>query len=139
VTEESTTPAPLELSQRTLDAVNARDIDAAISFYAPDAVYDMPEAFGVFEGHAAIRGLFEEWLGAYDELEVEIEEIRDLSRGVVFGVLVMRGRPRGSAGWVQFRYGSVLTWIDGLCERHTDYPNVDEARAAAERLAQERG
>ena len=40
MSEESTTPDLVELSQRLTDAINARDIDAAISFYAPDAVWD---------------------------------------------------------------------------------------------------
>jgi ketosteroid isomerase-like protein len=139
VTEESTTPDPVELGQRAVNAVNARDVDALMSFYGPDAVYDMPETFGLFEGCAAIRGFVEDWLGSYDETKLEPEEMCDLGAGVGFYVVVMRGRPRGSGGWVQFRYGSVLTWIDALCERHTDYPDIDQARAAAERLAQERG
>jgi hypothetical protein len=33
----------------------------------------------------------------------------------------------------------VVTWIDGLIERTTNYFDIDEARAAAERLAEERG
>jgi hypothetical protein len=48
-------------------------------------------------------------------------------------------RPRGSTGWVQLRYGSVLTWVDGLIEQTTNYLDPDQARAAAERLGQERG
>jgi hypothetical protein len=34
---------------------------------------------------------------------------------------------------------SVATWTNALIERTTTYPDIDEARAAAERLAQERG
>jgi hypothetical protein len=33
----------------------------------------------------------------------------------------------------------VLTWLDGAIERATNYFDIDEARAAAERLAEERG
>ena len=139
VAEESTMPDPLELGQRLNYALNARDIDAAISLFAPDAVFDGPETFGVFEGRGAIRGLFEEWLGAYDEFEWEVEERRDLGSGVVLSVGRQRGRPRGSTGWVQIRGATVVTWVDGLIERSTNYLNVDQARAAAERLAEERG
>jgi hypothetical protein len=38
-------------------AASAGDIDAAISLFAPDAVFEMRETFGVFEGRAAVRGL----------------------------------------------------------------------------------
>jgi ketosteroid isomerase-like protein len=139
MTQESTTPDPLELARRLTDAAGARDVDAAISFYAPDAVFDMRETFGVFEGRVAIRGLIEEWLGAHDEWEFETEERRDLGNGVTFSVWLQRGRPKGSAGWVHTRGASVNTWVDGLVERGTNYLDIDKARAAAERLAQERG
>jgi ketosteroid isomerase-like protein len=139
MTEESTTSDLEELTQRLVDAAKVLDFDTSISFYAPDSVLDVSEAFGVFEGRAAIRGFWEDWLGSYDELTLELEEMCDLGHGVSFAVVVMRGRPRGSIGWVQFRYASVGSWVDGLIERSTNYLNVDAARAAAERLAHERG
>jgi ketosteroid isomerase-like protein len=36
--EESTTPDLEELWRRLLDALNSRDFDAVMNFYAPDAV-----------------------------------------------------------------------------------------------------
>jgi hypothetical protein len=63
----------------------------------------------------------------------------DLGSGVGFAVLVQRGRPVGSTGFVQLRQGFVAWVENGLVARITTYPDVDEARAAAERLAAERG
>jgi hypothetical protein len=37
------------------------------------------------------------------------------------------------------RFAAVTTWVDGLIERNTNYTDIDEARAGAERLAEERG
>src|SRR5262245_40013490 len=119
--EESTTPDLVELAQRLTDAAKARDIETIMSVYAPDAVFDISETFGVFEGRAAMRGFFEEWYGAYDEYELEVEEIRDLGAGVALGVVVHRGRPRGTTAWVRFRNATVDTWVDGLIERSTNY------------------
>jgi len=51
----------------------------------------------------------------------------------------MRGRLAGSSGSVELRYAGVSTWADGLIERVTTYLDINEARAAAERLAEERG
>jgi hypothetical protein len=68
-----------------------------------------------------------------------LEEFRDLGDGVTFGVLFQRGRPAGSSGFVELRAAMVATWTDRLIERVTVYANPDEARAAAERLAEERG
>ena len=121
-------------------AANRRDFDAVLSFYAPDAVWDMsPIGMGTFEGLAAIRGFFEDWLGAYEEYAMEAEEIVDLGNGVTFAVLLQKGRPVGSSGEVQLRYASAGEWANGLLTRLTNHGDIDEARAAAERLAEERG
>jgi ketosteroid isomerase-like protein len=138
VPDDSTTPDLVELSQRLTDAINAREIDAVIGFYAPDAVFDQP-TFGVFEGRAAIRSFIEDWFGAYDEIETEAEERRDLGHGLAFVVYVQRGRLRRSTRSVHARVAFVNAWVDGLIQRTTVYEDIDEARASAERLAEERG
>ena len=75
----------------------------------------------------------------YEDFEVEIEENLDLGSGVMLSVTRQRGRVAGSSGYVQMRYASVTEWRDGLIARVTPYPDIDEARAAAERLAGEPG
>ena len=134
--EEPTTPDVMELAQRWIDAVNAGDIDAATSLFAPDIVWQ--GVFQTFHGRAAARGFVQDWLDAYDEFELGAEEVRDLGGGVVFSVFIQRGRPRGATGWVELRAATVNIVVDGLAERATVYLDVDEARVAAERLAGER-
>ena len=108
-------------------------------FWAPDGVFDLSgTALGTYEGHAAIRAFFEEWISAYDDVQFEFEEVSDLCNGVVFAVPVLNARLAGSTGSVQGRYGAVSIWVDGLCERVTNYADIDQARTAAERLAEER-
>jgi ketosteroid isomerase-like protein len=41
MTEESATPDLVELSRQRLEAVNRRDLEAVMSFFAADAVWDM--------------------------------------------------------------------------------------------------
>jgi ketosteroid isomerase-like protein len=140
MSSESTISDLAELAQRFLDALNARDIDAAISVYGPDSVWDLSSiGLGLHEGPAAIRGFLEEWTGTFEDWKQETEQNRDLGNRVTFTVVVQRGRPHGSSGWVQLRYAVVTTWAGGLVERQTHYADIDEARAAAERLAEERG
>jgi ketosteroid isomerase-like protein len=136
--EKSTTHDLVELNRRFIDAANAGDIDAALNLFAPDIVWEAGTV-GTFEGRPAVRGFFQDWLDAYDEFEFVAEEIRDLGNGVTFSVFIQRGRPRGTTGWVRVRYGAVATWLDGLLRRYTSYIDIDEGRAAAERLAEERG
>jgi ketosteroid isomerase-like protein len=139
MTEKSTTPDLVELSRRFIDTANRRDFDAGMSFYAPDAVLESMGMATSFEGVAAIRRFFEDFIEAYEEYRVEPEEILDLGNGVTFSVIVQQGRPVGSTAHVHMRFSAVTTWVDGLIERNTNYTDIDEARAAAERLAGERG
>jgi ketosteroid isomerase-like protein len=139
ISEESTTPDLVELGRRFVEAGNRRDIDAVMSHFAPDPVWESMGMATSFEGVAAIRGFYEDFYGAYEEYRVEPEEILDLGNGVTFSVIVQQGRVVGSTAHVRMRFGAVTTWADGLIKRNTSYTDVDEARAAAERLAEEPG
>jgi ketosteroid isomerase-like protein len=137
--EESTTPDLAELVRRFFEAVNKREFDSMPSFYARDAVLDSMGMGASFEGVAAIRGYFEDFYSAYEEFEVEPEEILDLGNGVILSVAFQQGRPVGSSGRVQMRFASVAIWVDGAVARQTLYTDIDVARVAAARLAEERG
>ena len=138
--EESKTPDPAELTRRAFEAVNRRDIDAVMSFFAPDAVFQGRVAGDLFEGRAAIRGFLDEWFGAYAELRYEVEEFVVLDDGVVLAVVKQEGRPVGVDGLVDQREGWVICWsAEGLLVRLSTHTDIDEARAAAERLAESRG
>jgi ketosteroid isomerase-like protein len=137
--EEPTTPDLAELAQSSLEAINRRDFDAWMSFWGPDPVYTSAGGLGTFEGRAAVRGYFEDWLSSYDEFEVVAEEVVDLGNGVSYAILRQTGHPVASTSEVQFRFASVSLSVNGLFVRVTNYPDLDEARAAAERLAEERG
>jgi len=140
MSEESTTPDLVELMRGLFAAVSRHDVDAIMACYAPDAVWDMsPTGLGTFEGQAAVRGFLEDWFGSYVEYERESEELLNLGNGVGFARFVQKARPVGSSGRVEERYASVQVWVDGLLVRVTNYTAIDEARAAAERLAEERG
>ena len=122
--EESTTPDLVELALQGTEALNRDARDEWASGFAPDAVYDT--GAGRFEGRAAIRAYIEDFRGSFDEITFENLEVRDLANGVLHTRSVARGRPRGSSAHVEVRSA-------------TNYSDPDEARAAAERLAQERG
>jgi ketosteroid isomerase-like protein len=138
VTEESTTPDLVELGRRFLEAANRRDFDAMLSFFAPDAVWEGMALRTTLEGVAAIRGFWQDWFVSYEEFWFEPEEMLDLGNRVTFGVVILKGRPVGGSGYVQMRYASVFEWVDGLVVRATFYTDADQARAAAERLAESR-
>ncbi len=140
MSEESTTPDLVELTRRVFEASSRHDVDAARSFYAPDAVFDLSDvALGTFEGVAAIASFLEDWWGTWGDHLTEAEEVVDLGHGVVFSRVWEDGRMAGSDSHVQQRRGWVVVWVEDVILRATAYLDIDEARAAAERLAEERG
>jgi ketosteroid isomerase-like protein len=145
MTEESTTPDLEEAIGRSFEALNRRDFDAALSLYAPDMVLELPPLGsavleeGPLIGHEAMRKFWEDLTESFQDFEFEGADFHDLGSGVTFGVLVQRGRPHGSDGFVESRLGIVAIWRGGRVARARMYQEVDQARAAAERLAQERG
>jgi ketosteroid isomerase-like protein len=108
-----------------------------MSSFAVDAVLEGRALGDIFEGQAAIRAFVEGWFGMYEELAFKLEEVHDLGNGVVLAVVLQEARPAGIAAHVQQREGWVYVWAGGLIARLTVY-DIDEARHAAERLAQER-
>jgi ketosteroid isomerase-like protein len=140
MSEESTTPDLEETFRRSDEALGRRNFDGALAAYRPDAVWDgSTTGVGVFEGREAIRDFWEDWFGAYQDFEQVIEEFRDLGHGVTLVIALQRARLSGSGGLVELRYGGIFSWTNGLIQRVTVYLDIDEARAAAERLAKKRG
>ncbi len=137
--QESTTPDLVELVRRQFAAVNRGDLDALMSLFAPDVVVDLSQRdLPSFDGVSALRGFLEDWIGSYEELRWEPEKVLNLGNGVVFAVVHQNARPAGSTGYVRQRDGWVWVWAGGLTACMTTYGDIDQARAAAERLVQER-
>jgi ketosteroid isomerase-like protein len=138
VSEESTTSDLIGLARLLNEAINRSDWNAVESFYSPDAVDVGVEALGTFEGAAPIRRYYEDAASSLDDFHVETQEIIDLGNGVTFAVVLITGHPVGSSGEVEIRYGSVTSWTEAVIERLTSYMDIDQARAAAEQLAESR-
>ena len=67
------------------------------------------------------------------------QELLDLGKGVSFSVAVQKGRLVGSSGFVQTRLASVVLRDGDLIVRIVSFLDINQPRAAAERLAEERG
>lgn len=140
MTEESTTPDLGELARRLREAFNRGEFDLALTFYAPDAVLDTsPMGLVELKGHAAIRQGWVDALSAYTAFNLSEEGRTDLGNGVILTVFVVKGLLSDTGGDLNMRYAQVNEWRDGLIARETLYTDIDEARNAAERLAEERG
>ena len=138
--EESTPPDLVQLVRAAWEAGNRRDLDAVMSLYAPNVVWDGSNVgIGTFEGSVAVRGFLADMLRAFPTLHAEVEEIGALDDRVVIAVVRSEVRPGGSQASVQSRDAVVYELVDGLVVRLANYRDIDDARAAAERLAEGRG
>jgi SnoaL-like domain len=70
----------VELHYRSINAVNQRDFSAFLSVMDEhvEAVSRIVAMEGGLHGHEGIRRWWDEWLTAFPDYEIEVDEIRDL-------------------------------------------------------------
>lgn len=136
---EPTISTALEQARRSFEAADSGDYDWMISFYGPDSTFDMaPWGLGTYQGLAAIKAFFKDWIGAFDEFEMKVEELVDLGNGVVYAVARQSASSNG-ANPLRLRHAAVSVWEDGVAVLVRNYPEIEEARAIAIELAESRG
>src|SRR6476620_11774019 len=128
----------LDLVRHLIESVTSGDFEAVESCYEGDALLVGAEV-GRFQGAAAIRGMWEDFRRPFRDIGVEIEEIADFGNEVAYVVIIVRGHPHGSSAEARVRFAAVGVFARGVILRQTNFMDIDEARAAAERLAEERG
>jgi len=145
----------VEIVRRAIDSFSSGDADAFAQLTTPDVEWKVGLSAvegEVFRGHDGVRAYFGRLKSAWDEFLFLAEEYRDLG-DVVLVLGRLRGRGRGGGVPVESPVGAVWDLRDGRIWRlrayldpadaveAAGYPStdIDEARAAAERLARERG
>jgi len=136
---EPATTDLVAITRQIFRAFSTGELERGLGFYAPDAVYESAGLGTVFDGLGAIRGFMEDWTSAYEDFEMRPETVVDLGVGATLSVVVQHGRPVGSSGQLEWRFAAIGVWKDGVIARVITYTDIEEARAAAERLTRERG
>jgi len=145
--EESTTPDLVELTRLMFEAPagtwsQGAVVDTFTRFLARDVVWESVGLGTTFEGLAASREFLGVWMARFADYEVDVEEILDLGNGVVFARSGHAGYPVGSPSHVRMPREVLVhafVWEQGVITHVVSSGDTPEARAAAERLAQERG
>ena len=125
VTEAGTVRVVLDI----VGALNRGDVDDVLAHM--DAGFewlpleDSPAA-GPHRGHEDVRGYVEDWLAAFPELRLDIEELREHGEHVV---AVVRGRARGKVSGLELvnRFCQLWTVRDGTALRMREYATREEA------------
>jgi steroid delta-isomerase-like uncharacterized protein len=117
-----------------LEALNARDLEAVVSFYAETAVLELPASPPV-EGRAAIRKAYEAFFGQWEEQSTYIHVVIEGATAAVEGTTTGRHRTlhlripgRIPAGSRQYRhpFAAFLEFGHGKIVRHRVYFDARE-------------
>ena len=102
---------------------------------AADFIWDMSTFRGwpdqpMFHGSDGFTEFLSAWREPYDDWSMVVEQVLDAGGDRVVGVLVQRGRLRGSGADARLRYGAVYTVENGQIRRAQCYATVAEALEA---------
>ena len=139
MTDESTTPDVVEIATSLFEAADRGDWDAVVAPYAADVIWESEDGITSAKGAHAVRAFWEEWARTFEDFGIEVESVVDLGAGVVYAVYRQQGHMAGSNALLTARGVLVYEWQDGTIVRVFACADSDDARAAAERLAEERG
>jgi SnoaL-like domain len=129
-----------ELTRRAYESLNSRDFDAVVSLFGPSSIWDVSRwGLGAHTGPEAIRRFLEDWFGSFDKYEVHIENMLDLGHGVIYAMVVFIAHRPGSRDYLRLPSVAVFAWVEGVVARVTLYPDVNEGRGAADRMAESMG
>jgi ketosteroid isomerase-like protein len=121
----------IEHMRGVYEAVNARDIEAVITYCDPSIEFrsTFADVGGVYRGHDGMRAWqrdFEDVWG--DEIRVEPEAYFDLGESTL-AFQVLHGRGSHSGAEVALAGALVARWRDGLLVYANGYADRDEALA----------
>jgi ketosteroid isomerase-like protein len=124
----------IELVRRSAEAYNRSDLDGMLTEWALDAVVDWsnsrgPEA-GVYRGHRQIRAVIERFLGAFEEVRIELDDPEEIEDGVLV-VENVSHLPGRDGIEVQARSAWLITIREGKHTSLTLYQTKQDALEAA--------
>jgi ketosteroid isomerase-like protein len=114
------------------EALNQRDIDAAMEALAEDAEWhesDVLPDTGVYRGREAIRTFLTDFLASWEHFHQTVEEVREEGDRVLV-MIHLEATGRGSAANVDARYAHLWTTTGGQGIRVDAFYDRDEAAAA---------
>jgi ketosteroid isomerase-like protein len=122
----------VEVVRRAWEAQSRHDNEAVFALYDPRIEIDPgPRVEGptIYRGFAGVRAWFRDFFGAFESVDVEVEEWIDAGEQVV-AVVHFSGRGRQSGVPIELREGHVWTVRGGKLVRLRVYPNNEQALEA---------
>jgi ketosteroid isomerase-like protein len=105
------------------------DVTRALEYLDPgivwEAITDAPDA-GTYRGHAGVRRLLEDWLGDFDILGLDFEEIIDEGEWLVI-TQCARATGKGSGAKTEFHYAAAYRLEQGKIVEIREFRTKAEA------------
>ncbi len=125
----------VERVRRAYALFNSGEADEWLDMFGPDVVFTLSGVFPDFDpeyrGRDGLRRFRETLLEAWEFFRAEPRELVD--RGDVVGaILDLHAKGRGSGAEVRLTFHHAFHFRDGLADRWTSFPTLDEAIEAAE-------
>ena len=124
----------LEIVRRSTDALSRGDFEGFLENWAEDAVVDWSRSRGldarVFRGHAEIRAFAERFREAFDEMQLELEDLTEIEDGLLVAQNLAHMRSRSGVE-VQARSAWLISIRGGEQTSLTLYQTEQEALEAA--------
>ncbi|MDQ3671382.1 MAG: nuclear transport factor 2 family protein [Actinomycetota bacterium] len=111
------------------------DLPGLFRQFDPDVVWDTshfhdwPESS--YHGIEGVERFLREWLEVWDDLEIEVQAVRDASDERVVSLILQRGTGRSSGLAMEMKMAQVATLRNGKVTRLDNYENHAEALEAA--------
>jgi len=93
-----------------IDLLNRGDVDGMLARMDPDFEWRPLEASPVarvYRGHEQVRHYIEDWLGTFDSVRIQLEDVTEVGDRVV---AVVRGHGRGRASGVELHSPFCQLW-----------------------------
>jgi ketosteroid isomerase-like protein len=118
----------VELVHRAYDAFNRRDWEGLLALVDEEVVVEsrLVAMEGAYRGHAGLRRWWDDFLGAFPDYKVEIEELRDLG-DVTLGHIRGWGHSAASDTPLVDPFWQLIRWRHGKCVWWRNYSTEAEA------------
>jgi hypothetical protein len=124
-----------ELTRHAFRTLSEEGVDAWVErFTTSDFAWDVePMGLGRFEGRAAYKQFYDEWVGSYEDWFSEVVAVEQLGDRMTLVDVRQGGRLRGSEP-VELRWAQLALWRGDRVHTIINYRALDEAREAAAKL-----
>jgi uncharacterized protein len=127
--------ASVDLVRAIIEALNRGDVDSMLAYMDRDFEWRpldaSPIVTGIYRGHDHVRSYVEDWIGAFEDLRLDLEDPVEVGDRVI---AMAHGQARGRASGVAFENTFCQVWTvrDGRAIAMDEYETREEALEAVE-------